>query len=79
MILSCSDKFKVTTARFANVAEMNLFRWTFISQLKRQPVSCPSDIKRFFVSPEESGQICYYHVFEHGDIFPKLLQSNAWF
>jgi hypothetical protein len=25
---------------------------------KNQPISCPSDVKRFFVSPEESGQIC---------------------
>jgi FlaA1/EpsC-like NDP-sugar epimerase len=26
--------------------------------MKRQPLSCPSDVKRFFVSPQESGEIC---------------------
>jgi FlaA1/EpsC-like NDP-sugar epimerase len=42
---------------------------------KSQPISCPSDVKRFFVSPEESGQICMLACLlgASGDIyFPKL-------
>ena len=42
---------------------------------KRQPLSCPLDIKRFFVSPKQSGQICLLATFlgESGNIFfPKL-------
>ena len=42
---------------------------------KKQPLSCPSDIKRFFVTPEQSGQICLLATFlgETGNIFfPKL-------
>lgn len=60
MIMAYSDKFKVTTARFANVAFSNgSLPAGFIERLmKRQPLSSPSDVKRYFVSPEESGQIC---------------------
>ena len=42
---------------------------------KKQPLSCPSDIKRFFVTPEQSGQICLLATFlgNTGNIFfPKL-------
>ena len=42
---------------------------------KNQPISCPGDVKRFFVSPEESGQICMLACMlgSSGDIFfPKL-------
>ena len=42
---------------------------------KKQPLSCPSDIKRFFVTPEQSGQICLLATFlgQTGNIFfPKL-------
>ena len=60
MIMAYSDTFKVTTARFANVAFSNgSLPAGFIERLmKRQPLSSPSDVKRYFVSPEESGQIC---------------------
>ena len=60
MIMAYSDKFKVTTARFANVAFSNgSLPAGFIERLmKRQPLSSPCDVKRYFVSPEESGQIC---------------------
>lgn len=60
MIMSYSDKFKVTTARFANVAFSNgsLLAGFIERMMKRQPLSSPNDVKRYFVSPEESGQIC---------------------
>jgi len=60
LILSYSDKFKVTTARFANVAFSNgSLLDGFLNRIeKKQPLACPSDITRFFVSPQESGEIC---------------------
>jgi len=77
LILSKKNNFRVTTARFANVAFSNgSLLDGFIYRLnKKQPLSCPSDIKRFFVTPEQSGQICLLATFsgDTGNIFfPKL-------
>ena len=77
LILSRKDKFRVSTARFANVAFSNgSLLDGFIYRLeKTQPLSCPEDIKRFFVTPEQSGQICLLATFlgDTGNIyFPKL-------
>ncbi len=77
MIMSYSKNFKISTARFANVAFSNgSLLAGFIDRLmKRQPLSSPSDIKRYFVSPEESGQICMLACIlgKSGEIFfPKL-------
>lgn len=60
VIFAYSDKFPVKTARFANVAFSNgSLPASFIARLQKlQPISAPSDVKRYFVSPEESGQIC---------------------
>ncbi len=77
VIMSYSSFFKITTARFANVAFSNgSLLYGYIQRLmQRQPISCPSDVKRFFVSPEESGEICLLTCIlgNSGDIFfPKL-------
>lgn len=77
VILSYSNSFKVSTARFANVAFSNgsLLDGYLERISKNQPISCPNDIKRFFVSPTESGQICLLSCIlgQSGDIFfPKL-------
>jgi len=77
LILSRKDNFRVSTARFANVAFSNgSLLDGFIYRLKKtQPLSCPEDIKRFFVTPEQSGQICLLATFlgDTGNIFfPKL-------
>ena len=77
LIISKKNIFRVSTARFANVAFSNgSLLDGFIYRLqKQQPLSCPSDIKRFFVTPEQSGQICLLATFlgETGNIFfPKL-------
>lgn len=77
LILSYSDSFKVTSARFANVAFSNgSLLDGFVSRLnKGQPIACPNDVQRFFVSPEESGQICLMACIlgRSGEIFfPKL-------
>lgn len=60
VIFAYSDKFPVKTARFANVAFSNgSLPQGFLDRMKKlQPLSAPSDVKRYFVSPEESGQIC---------------------
>ena len=57
LILSKKKDFRVSTARFANVAFSNVSLLDgFIFRLqKKQPLSCPEDIKRFFVTPEQSG------------------------
>ena len=77
LILSKQSEFRVTTARFANVAYSNgSLLDGFLHRLKKQqPLSCPSDIKRFFVTPKQSGQICFLATFlgHSGSIFfPKL-------
>ena len=77
LILSKKNNFRVSTARFANVAFSNgSLLDGFVYRLKKkQPLSCPSDIKRFFVTPEQSGQICLLATFlgNTGNIFfPKL-------
>lgn len=60
VIFSYSDKFPVKTARFANVAFSNgSLPQGFLDRLRKlQPLSAPSDVRRYFVSPDESGQIC---------------------
>ena len=77
MVMAYNKYFKVTTARFANVAFSNGSLpdgWTRRLQ-KRQPLVAPNDVKRYFVSPEESGQICMLAcILGHpGEVFfPKL-------
>jgi FlaA1/EpsC-like NDP-sugar epimerase len=77
LVMAYNDKFKVTTARFANVAFSNGSLpdgWLHRLQ-NRQPLAAPSDVKRYFVSPEESGQICMLACIlgNGGEVFfPKL-------
>ena len=77
VILAYAQDLPITTARFANVAFSNgSLLAGFIERLmKQQPLSCPADVKRFFVSPQESGEICLMACIlgKSGDIFfPKL-------
>ncbi|MDE6081297.1 MAG: polysaccharide biosynthesis protein, partial [Muribaculaceae bacterium] len=60
LIMAYTTDFKVTTARFANVAFSNgsLPMSFFDRIMKHQPLVAPNDVRRYFVSPEESGQIC---------------------
>lgn len=77
LIMAYSGEFNITTARFANVAFSNGSLpdgWMHRLQ-KRQPLAAPNDVKRYFVSPEESGQICLLAcaLGKSGEIFfPKL-------
>lgn len=77
VIFSYSDYFSVKTARFANVAFSNgSLPAGFMNRIsKHQPLSAPLDVKRYFVSPKESGQICMLSCMlgENREIFfPKL-------
>jgi len=77
LVMAYNQYFKVTTARFANVAFSNGSLpdgWLHRLQ-KKQPLAAPSDVKRYFVSPEESGQICMLACIlgKPGEVFfPKL-------
>lgn len=81
VIFSYSDKFPVKTARFANVAFSNgSLPAGFLARIQKlQPISAPLDVKRYFVSPEESGQICMLACMlgENREIFfPKLEEAQ---
>ncbi len=81
LIFSYSASFPVKTARFANVAFSNgSLPAGFLSRLeKRQPLSAPLDVKRYFVSPEESGQICMLSCMLGNNreiFFPKLREDQ---
>jgi FlaA1/EpsC-like NDP-sugar epimerase len=81
LILSYGEKFKVSTARFANVAFSNgSLLEGFLKRIeKNQPISCPSDVTRFFVSPQESGEICLLACILGNSkeiFFPKLDMKN---
>lgn len=81
VIMSYSSEIQITTARFANVAFSNgsLLAGYIERLFKNQPISCPDDVKRFFVSPEESGQICMLACMlgKSGEIFfPKLEEEE---
>ena len=82
VIFSYSDRFPIKTARFANVAFSNgSLPQGFLARIdKLQPLSAPSDIKRYFVSPEESGQICMLSCMLGNNreiFFPKLEDSQT--
>lgn len=81
VIFSYSDKFPVKTARFANVAFSNgSLPSGFLERIfKMQPISAPSDVRRFFVSLEESGQICLLSCIlgeNRAIFFPKLEEAQ---
>lgn len=77
LIMAYKPYFKVTTARFANVAFSNgsLPASFFDRIMKNQPLVAPKDVRRYFVSMEESGQICMLACIlgQNGEVFfPKL-------
>lgn len=81
MVMAYNQHFKVTTARFANVAFSNgsLPEGWIHRMEKRQPLAAPSDVKRYFVSPEESGHICMLACIlgKSGEVFfPKLNENQ---
>ena len=75
-----SQDIKVSMARFANVAfsDGSLLHGFNQRIEKKQPIVAPNDIKRYFVTPQESGELCLMSCIfgENRDIFfPKLSEE----
>lgn len=75
-----SKEIAISTARFANVAfsDGSLLHGFNQRIQKRQPIVAPNDIKRYFVTPQESGELCLMSCIfgENRDIFfPKLSEA----
>ena len=75
-----SESIEISTARFANVAfsDGSLLHGFNQRIQKRQPIVAPKDIKRYFLTPQESGELCLMSCIfgENRDIyFPKLSES----
>ncbi|MDA9100751.1 UDP-N-acetylglucosamine 4,6-dehydratase [Planktomarina sp.] len=75
-----SESMKISTARFANVAfsDGSLLHGFNQRFAKQQPISAPNDIRRYFVTPQESGELCLMSCLlgENRDIFfPKLSEQ----
>ncbi|THB65918.1 MAG: NAD-dependent epimerase/dehydratase family protein [Gammaproteobacteria bacterium] len=79
-LMRCSSEIDISTARFANVAfsDGSLLHGFNQRIQKRQPIVAPNDVKRYFVTPQESGELCLMSCIfgENGNIFfPKLSES----
>ena len=75
-----SEQMAISTARFANVAfsDGSLLHGFNQRIQKHQPIVAPNDIKRYFVTPQESGELCLMSCIfgENRDIFfPKLSEA----
>jgi FlaA1/EpsC-like NDP-sugar epimerase len=75
-----SEKISISTARFANVAfsDGSLLHGFNQRIQKLQPIVAPNDIKRYFVVPQEAGELCLMSCIygENRDIFfPKLSEE----
>lgn len=75
-----SKEITISTARFANVAfsDGSLLHGFNKRIEKKQPIVAPNDIKRYFVIPKESGELCLMSCIfgENRDIFfPKLSEN----
>jgi len=79
-VMRKSQQINVSMARFANVAfsDGSLLHGFNQRIEKLQPIVAPNDIKRYFVTPEESGELCLMSCLfgENRDIFfPKLSEN----
>ena len=79
-LMRSSLSIDISTARFANVAfsDGSLLHGFNQRIEKKQPIAVPSDIKRYFITPQESGELCLMSCIygENRDIFfPKLSET----
>jgi FlaA1/EpsC-like NDP-sugar epimerase len=79
-LMRASLDLPISTARFANVAfsDGSLLQGFNQRFAKRQPISAPNDVRRYFVTPQESGELCLMSCLlgENRDIFfPKLSED----
>ena len=75
-----SESMEISTARFANVAfsDGSLLHGFNQRFAKRQPIAAPNDVRRYFVTPQESGELCLMSCLlgDSRDIFfPKLSEQ----
>ena len=75
-----SNSIPISTARFANVAfsDGSLLHGFNQRFSRSQPIAAPNDVRRYFITPQESGELCLLSclVGENRDIFfPKLSEG----
>jgi FlaA1/EpsC-like NDP-sugar epimerase len=75
-----SESIQISTARFANVAfsDGSLLHGFNQRFTKKQPISAPNDVRRYFITPQESGELCLMSCLlgDNRDIFfPKLSEE----
>jgi len=74
------NKVTFSSARFANVAfsDGSLLHGFRQRIAKRQPISAPTDISRYFVNSHEAGRLCLLSCFlgDHKNIFFPNIASN---
>ena len=75
-----SESVDISTARFANVAfsDGSLLHGFNQRFSKQQPISAPNDVRRYFVTPQESGELCLMSCLlgENRDIFFPMLSEE---
>ena len=76
-LMNLSKRITISTARFANVVFSDgSLLYGFNQRIQKlQPIVAPGDIKRYFVTPKESGELCLMSCIfgENRDVFfPKL-------
>ena len=79
-LMRASQELPISTARFANVAfsDGSLLHGFNQRFAKLQPISAPNDVRRYFVTPQESGELCLSSCLlgDNRDIFfPKLSEQ----
>jgi FlaA1/EpsC-like NDP-sugar epimerase len=77
VLLAQAEEQPFSTARFANVAFSDgSLPYGFLQRIsKQQPLSAPNDVKRYFISHQEAGELCVLSCIlgENRDVFfPKL-------
>ena len=80
-LMKYSKEINISTARFANVAfsDGSLLHGFNQRIKKRQPIVAPKDVRRYFVTPQESGELCLMSCIfgDNRDIFfPKLNEDS---
>jgi FlaA1/EpsC-like NDP-sugar epimerase len=81
MLLAHATEHRFSTARFANVAFSDgSLPYGFLRRIeKRQPLSAPRDVRRYFISHQEAGELCVLSctLGENCDVFfPTLVDGQ---
>jgi FlaA1/EpsC-like NDP-sugar epimerase len=79
-LMDRGDRIAISTARFANVAfsDGSLLHGFNQRIAKNQPIAAPNDVRRYFVTPKEAGQLCLISTILGNNrdiVFPKLSEE----